>query len=439
MDLQSQAVVVSVFGRGHWMAAELAHQGVPTLLLDVSAQMGSWAGEDALGPFGFFNTETLSERQKESLFQSGKPQLVPQGLTLWLKSGPFELKGPTTAYRAQALGVSEAVMNYVAGKEDLSSLRKLSFEQSWFAQLSHQLFSTTDSLSAEATGSSVRVPLFSDYYVNTALDKTAAQAIQQSLKWCEQQGVKVVRAEIRDLAFTDRKTLGGFEIKTDQVQILKAEQVIWSLTGEETAKLGKKIQLELFPQGVETSPWSWVRYQVKIKELGSQSALTRKHIPLESLVIEDLMLPWTHENFIVLQRMSAETFNAWIRIPTQQRFQKKYLESHGQGLLRVLNERIHDNEVVISEEPIEAQTTFAQIGPARFPIYSRNVRQKLQHKSLVNVHWDGPENWASYAAESVFASQGEIVKEISSWWIRKEELRKRREEKQRLKEQRMDT
>jgi|GEM_PF-1120484 len=440
MDLESQVVVVSIFGRGHWMAVELARKGIPTLLLDVTDQMGAWKAEDAIGPFGFFKTEELSEIQNERLFEDGKPQLVPQGLTVWLKSGPFELKGPVTEHRAKALQIPESVINYVSGKTLGGGLRKLSFEQSWLAHLSHQFLSTTYSLAAEAVGSSVRAPLFASYYVNSPTEKSATKAMLQNLKWCESHGVKVVRAELRDLAFADRKTLSGFEIKTDQsgqIQILKTEEVIWSLSGEETSMLGKKIQATLFPHGVESSEWSWVRYQVKVKELSSQSALTKEQIPLDSLVIEDLMLPWTHENFIILQKLSAaDVFNAWIRIPTQQRFQKQYIEKHGQGVLRVLNGRIHDNEVIISESPIETNATFAEIGPTRFPIFARNVAHKVSRKSLSNVHWDGPEIWPSYHVQSIFESQGKIVKEISAWWTKKEELRKKREEKQKLREQR---
>jgi hypothetical protein len=440
MDLESQVVVVSIFGRGHWMAVELARKGIPTLLLDVTEQMGAWKSEDAIGPFGFFKTEELSEIQNERLFKDGKPQLVPQGLTLWLKSGPFELKGPVTEHRAKALQIPDEVMNYVSGKNLGGHLQKLSFEQNWLAHLSHQFLSTTYSLAAEAAGSSMRVPLFASYYVNSSNEKSAAKSLDQNLKWCESHGVKVVRAELRDLAFSDRKTLSGFEIKTDssgQIQILKTEEVVWCLSGEETSMLGSKIQTTLFPHGVESSEWSWVRYQVKVKELGSQSALTRAQIPLDSLVIEDLMLPWTHENFIVLQKISdSDVFNAWIRVPTQQRFQKQYIENHGRGVLQVLNGRIHDNEVVISESPIETDTTFAEIGPTRFPVYARNVAHKVSRKSLGNMHWDGPEIWPSYHAQSIFESQGQIVKQLAEWWTKKEELRKKREEKQKMKEQR---
>jgi hypothetical protein len=436
MELESQVVVVSVFGRGHWLAADIAQKGIPVLLLDVSSQMGPWKSEDAFGPFGFFQSEGLSQLQMEKLMSDGDADPAGQGLTLWLKSGPFELRGPVTKHRARALHIPDEVMDYVAGKNSGAGLRKLSFQQNWLAHLSHQFLSTTYALAPEAMGSSRRSPLFANYFIRRIENKPMEQNLKSGFEWCRSLGVRVVPGELLDLAFADGKTLNGFEIKTDQVQILKMKQVVWCLSGEETLKLGKKIQEQLFPHGVVEPEWVWVRYQVRIKDLNSQSVLTRTQIPASSLLIEDVMLPWTHENYIVLQKTSEkDRLNAWIRIPAQQRFQKQYLEEHGQGVLRVLGDRIHDNEVVIHELPSEAQSTFGEMGPSRFPIYARHVAGQVKRKSLSNIFWDGPECWVTYHAEGVFEKQGQIAKELSQWWTRQEELRKKREEKQRLKEE----
>ena len=47
MELTKSVFVVSVFGRGHWLAVELKRKGLDVTLIDVSAAMGSWGPEDS--------------------------------------------------------------------------------------------------------------------------------------------------------------------------------------------------------------------------------------------------------------------------------------------------------------------------------------------------------------------------------------------------------
>ena len=35
-------LIISVFGRGHWLAAEMAEKGCSVHLLDISQTMGRW-------------------------------------------------------------------------------------------------------------------------------------------------------------------------------------------------------------------------------------------------------------------------------------------------------------------------------------------------------------------------------------------------------------
>ena len=164
MELKSEVCIVSIFGRGHWLAAELGKKGIPVSLLDVSAQMGHWAPEDWEGPFGFFKTESFTETQMERLFEDESTQMLDQGLSIWLKSGPLEMKGPVALHRLAQLGISEKVIQYVQGQVILEQISNLDFKNSWLAHLAHGFSSNVSTLLPETYSEGRRQNLFASYF-----------------------------------------------------------------------------------------------------------------------------------------------------------------------------------------------------------------------------------------------------------------------------------
>jgi hypothetical protein len=253
--------------------------------------------------------------------------------------------------------------------------------------------------------------------------------IEKSLQKCQAAGVQVIKnVGINDLSFADKKNLRGLEIKIDRQEIFRAEQFVWCLSSDETGMLSTKVQAALFPGGAIEPEWCWMRYRLKIKPLSPAAEMTRHEIPAHSVILEDLSLPWTHENYtILIHTASAELFDAWIKIPQGQRFHKQYLEEKAQRLCDLLSARIPDNQVSVSEYPQEAIYTFSQLGPCRHPVYSRAVKRELSVKKLNNFYFDGPEQWASLGWEGNMTHQQEINLSLQDWWRKKEELRIKRE------------
>ena len=117
MELKDTAVsIVSIFGRGHWLATELARKGIPVSLIDVSDSMGNWPAEDWEGPFGFFKNEKLLASQLERLIEDQEVQENAQGFSIWLESGPLEMKGPLTQHR---LGERWVLLKHPAHVDDV--------------------------------------------------------------------------------------------------------------------------------------------------------------------------------------------------------------------------------------------------------------------------------------------------------------------------------
>lgn len=428
MDIKAEVAIVSIFGRGHWLAAQLAQAQIPVTLLDVSSHMGNWKPEDQEGPFGFFQSEGL---KKERLEADEAVQEIQQGMTVWLPDGPLECRGPTASYRLSQLQVEPPVLNYIQGKSSSEELRKLSFQQTWLAQMSHALTSSVSTLAPEALKEGLKRDLFSPFYVR----RPSVQGLEKSLKWCESKGVQVLRnVELKDLSFDEKRNLSGFEVRTDKPGMFRAEQFVICLTAEECGMLSHKIQTAFFGTHIFEPEWAWLRYRVHIQGQSPLAHLTRDEIPFHCVVVDDLMLPWTHENFLILQRCQMrDHFDAWMKIPNSQRFHSQYLQERARNLKELLDRRIPENEAHIVELPAEAQSTFQQVGPARHPVFSRGVRLQRKKLQVKNTVLDSPENWNALSWEGQFEHQDKIFENLRAWWERKEELRIKREAKEAAK------
>jgi len=97
----SPIVIVSTFGRGHWLAAALAQEGIKTTLVDVSSKLGVWPAEDLEGPFGFFRNERISESQMERFYSDEAFEELQNGFPKWLNGGSVQFKGPLTKFKIE--------------------------------------------------------------------------------------------------------------------------------------------------------------------------------------------------------------------------------------------------------------------------------------------------------------------------------------------------
>ena len=83
MNNKYDVTIVSAFGRGHWLAAELADNHFSVLLLDISESLGRWAPEDWEGPFGLLQNKSLTSSQNERLVEEDYHDNIPEGVVLW--------------------------------------------------------------------------------------------------------------------------------------------------------------------------------------------------------------------------------------------------------------------------------------------------------------------------------------------------------------------
>jgi len=199
--LGSPVILVSAFGRGHWLAASLAQEGIKTILIDVSSKLGVWPAEDIEGPFGFFRTEKITESQVERLHSEDSFEEVADGFSLWLKSGPLELKGPLTKFRIEKSSLHPQIKDFILHNSEIKNKNiyknNLSFSEAWLLHLAHQWASSTYAPNAHALQEGRALPLLSSFFVRRA----TRGGYEKSFQWLESKGVEVIRPQDRIRAF----------------------------------------------------------------------------------------------------------------------------------------------------------------------------------------------------------------------------------------------
>lgn len=427
MDLNTSVLIVSAYGRGHWLAAELQRENIPVVLIDVTSQLGVWPPEDVEGPFGFFKPEDMTVSQSDRVFAEEPYESVDQGFTAWLEDGPLELKSSLTQYRLEKLGQSkevyESLLSSKQRSRDLPALQKWAaenFSRSWLLHLAHQLAATTYTPNARASLAGKAMRLMNPFFVR----KSTRAGHQNITAWLKSKGVEVYqKTEILDLSFQNKSSISGIELQGEGAGLLRIQQLVWCLSSEESYFVTPKVAKYLFPEGGLEPEWCWVRYRLKLSTCQELESL-----PLHLLITEQIAAPWTHQNLMLLQRTAlVDHFDSWIRIPNVQRFNKEYLRIRGEKIRAILNKRLPLSLSEIQSYPQEFYYTYSQIGPSSYPVFAEGLEARRKKTIFHNLFLDGVEIWKNFSWEDQFENQSILRDSLMKWW----KLLQQRKEKER--------
>lgn len=414
--VKPRLVMVSAFGRGNWLATELASLDFDVHLIDVTEGLGRWAPEDWEGPFGYFETDEILQTQRTRLDEEDYSEVVDDGFVLWLKSGPLDLRGSHSQYLLESREVPPEVQEYIASYDRLSEKRKselkkfmrgCGFNQIWFAALAHTLGCPVVSFDLDAINHGRPLPLFAPALVR----RVSRRGSEKSLMWVESKGVKVYqKAKLKDISIFGKNIL-GIEIESAWSGVLNADQFVLALNSMECQYLSSKIGLQLFSGGPLKPEWVWLRYRLNL-----QANEVSETLPLKFVLIEDLALPWTHHNLQLIQKtVTREAYDIWVRAPEAMRFQKNYLEELGQKIIETLSSRVPGSTPIMVDMPQDYLYGEQQLGPARFGVYSADRLHKLKRPNLINTHFDSSEQWEMLDWNGQFQHQRKIFYKIKLW------------------------
>lgn len=426
MSLTSSVLIVSAFGRGHALAIELAQAEIPVTLLDVSTMLGDIPAEDAEGPFGFFS-QGLQHIENQRLLEDHPPLLQVNGFTWMLEKGPVEMKGPLTAFHREQLKIPDAVWNWITVEgpkenRELNYLLNGDFDETWLYHLSrsfHANFWLPNYRAGVVEGS---LPFAGDFFIRSM----SRAGILKSFEAVARAGAQVrAGANILDAA-RDAQKLKSLEVKfqgSDTAELVEGEQVVWFLSGEETEKLSFRLQEKIFTGGIVRPRGSWLRARLKLPSLPQREAL-----PLHSVWVRDIALPWTHDNLWVLIRTSnPELFDIWFRIPEIYRFQKDYVLRMLEGLRVRLEERLQLTGIQAVELPVSVVKDAQAVGPTPHPLFDEEEVALMPKPAWKNFHWVGIEACLGLGWNYMFMQTREVAAHLKEWWKLREEERRRLE------------
>lgn len=415
-------LIVSAFGRCDWLAVELKTAGLSVAILDVSSQLGNWPIEDVTGPFGLFMSEKYPQSFLEYISNIGNHVAVDSGFTVWTGDGPIEMKSPVTAYRFTQLGLHPKMRDLLSAGgalsvKDKTLLETTPFQQVWPLHLAYQLSSSTFKTKVTSFVKSNPLPLMNSYFIN----QPSRDGLERSLKWVESHGIQVFQnCEIVDIAMAGRRQLTGLEIIGTESGFFRFENLVSSLSSEETFFLNNRLGKKLFPQGAIECSWSWMRFRLKVKNCIEVSSL-----PRSLCWINDVMEPWTHENLCLLTKTAlAENLDAWVRLPTVQRFNKDYLTRIGQKIVENFDLKIPLSKPEVLTYPQPYYYTYKELGPTRFPVFMPEDAASRRACFFQNFHRDGQEVWAQFSLDYQHEFQTQLRNKIVQQWLLKQNKKK---------------
>lgn len=378
--------MVSAYGRANWMSLELASRGYKVAIIDFSASMGPWAPEDWEGPFGLFQSESLTPTQWARLTHEEYQDEVEEGFVVWADGGPIDFRGPLRAFWSQNLKAYELLEKALLNAEKVGLDEP--FQKAWLLNLAHQLAGSRFLLNGQAresrqiSGLRQSLSLFAPYFIR----RVSRKGLLKGLEQCKQHGVDVFEGqEVVDLLIENKK-LTGVEVRSEWSGLLKSESLVWFFSSEETKWRTPKVFDRLCPSGELQAEWSWVRYRV-----GFDFNPTEQYLPLKFVVIDDKEAPWAHANLLVCQQTTRQSdLDVWLRMPAQFRFNRNYLDSLAQDLIRVLTKKVKGSNFVIVDMPQDYLYEGQQLGPSLFSVFTDGA--KFKPSTLPNIFWAGPES-----------------------------------------------
>jgi hypothetical protein len=429
MNLKSPLVIVSAFGRGNTLAQTLQSRDVPVHLLDVSSFLGETKIEDNEGPFGFFS-QGLTSIESQRLMMDHPAFIQENGFTLMLPEGPFEFKGSLSAYRLNQLKVPKKIWAWVTGTQlvmgsDHHQILNEDFDDTWLFHLTRSFNSNQWVPNYRAGLVEEGLAFSGDFYVRSVDRNDSIDA----LKILAQNGVRTSSdVEILDLATSGSNHLKSLEIKTPDSgtsTLVDFEKLVWFLSGEETEKLSAKLQEKLFPKGVLRPVGSWNRARIRLP-----SASQRDSLPSHSVWVLNRALPWTHENFFVLQRTAnEELFDLWFRIPESFRFLQDYVMKLVDSVNASIESRLSlaTGSILVAEAPLSTLKSSSELGPSRHPLFESREWLESQAPDFKNFHWIANESLSGLGWNFQVQKSRTVQSNLLDWWKERELQREKAE------------
>ena len=406
-------VVVSAYGRGNWMATELASRGWKVAMVDVTSTMRQAPWEDVEGPFGLLESHDVLPSQRARLADEGELVPVPGGFTMWLPEGPLEFRSELAPFLMRARNVPSEVESYLRrsgvksreSERERKALSRLMYGRTWLAHFAHVFASNVHSENHSGLRTGSATPLFSSFAVRQA----TASGQAKGLKQVQASGVTVLNnAKVRDVRLSN-KTVDAIEIEHEKGHgVERARAFVWCLSFEETKGISAEIASKLYPSGGPEATWAWERFRFDFEIPQAISSA----LPMWSVVIDDVDLAWTRANMMVLRRWpQAQALDVWLKIPSWMRTETGALASVLDDVTKSLARRLP--EAKLSRQIADPSAT--ETRPILWPVFESSQAQfvpPLASRRSSNFFFHAPDLWPALDWIGRFRFENGVVERL---------------------------
>ncbi len=351
-------VIVSICGRGQWLALELKRLGYYVILVDLEHETLNFTSEDIEPPFGIFKNH-LFESYIDRLEDESSLLHAENGFTIWLKNSNLEFRGSISKFQFKTLNINRETIDYI--KNPKEKPKEFDFNQNWLAHLAHQISSTTFKTNINGLNDGTPAKLFDPFYFRLN-SRRGMLDFKNKLK---KSGIEIY-SSIDDLDISS-KTLN---INNKFIQY---KDLIWMLSSYETDQILPKLRDKIFTT-VTKPTWYWIRYKIYIEPEVAYS------LPSHFVNLKDIYLPWSYENLMIVQKtVNIGELNCWLRLPS--RYSDKDYMLYANKIRQTFLEKIN-KKVRITGVPKQQNLNI-------FPIYDKKLSVNTK------IILDSPEIWDS--------------------------------------------
>lgn len=312
-------VVVSLFGRGHYIASLLSQNNYKVKLLNLSSpDLYPVNIENVIGPFDFFKNH-LDSLQNAFLASFIKFQNTSSGFTLWPKLGPIDFQTFIKNYSIEHCGLSVENIEYLGNTHLLSPKEKKTLQTSlddmphlknWLSKLAHQLPSSKWLDNYDLKTNTTKIL---DFFNKKQVAQASCNTLQNSLDWCRSNAVEVISVEA-DLSISKKanqiQSISYTNTENKQKETAFCDQLIWTAHSQETKDLCPKVFLDLYQKALSPE-WQWQKITTHINEQYQPDFTNDSFV-----MINDLELNFSGDNLVIVKKTAMpNVWQLWMLLP----------------------------------------------------------------------------------------------------------------------------
>ena len=285
------AVIVSAWGRGAWLANQLVQLKKKTAFIDLSSHWPNLQ-EEIEGPFGFFIPEDMDMFQQEWW----RSQWIPseQGFSVLSDDLFLHFKDTFLSSVYAKRKDYSAVRSYLIHQKQPSG----SFKETWLIHLIHSIFSSVSAGLNSIVKSSRPLPVFRDFGV-----------VSSPLNSLSLLHPDVIYQQRSVFDYQIKKREDSYLLANNREFFLKAKQIIFMLNPAELSSFHPLLFLTLFRKRIQPS-WYWDRFVFDF-DFGSYP------FPAHFVCVDPSQVPWNGHHLLVCKRDThfKNRLNVWVKLP----------------------------------------------------------------------------------------------------------------------------